>query len=84
MCPGFTSDCIETLEEIDQEAREAFMHAGGEAFHYIPCLNDSAPWLHAMADLFERHLGGWPTQQTPDAQACQASRARALAAGAKV
>ena len=40
MCPGFTSDCLETLEEIDQEAREAFLHAGGKEFHYLPCLND--------------------------------------------
>jgi ferrochelatase len=40
MCPGFTSDCLETLEEINMEAREAFLHAGGKEFHYIPCLND--------------------------------------------
>ena len=40
MCPGFTADCLETLEEIDQEAREAFLHAGGERFEYIACLND--------------------------------------------
>jgi ferrochelatase len=43
VCPGFTSDCLETLEEIAMEAREAFLHAGGKEFHYIPCLNDSRP-----------------------------------------
>ena len=81
ICPGFTADCIETLEEIDQEAREAFLHAGGKTFHYIPCLNDSAPWLRALADLSERHLAGWPTQQRPATD--EAGRARALALGAK-
>jgi ferrochelatase len=45
VCPGFTSDCLETLEEINQEAREAFLHAGGKEFHYIPCLNDDAAWI---------------------------------------
>jgi protoporphyrin/coproporphyrin ferrochelatase len=83
ICPGFTADCIETLEEIDQEAREAFLHAGGKSFHYIPCLNDSTPWLRALAGLCERHLSGWPTQAAPDAQAAADSRARALAMGAK-
>ncbi len=84
ICPGFTSDCIETLEEIDQEAREAFLHAGGKVFHYIPCLNDSAPWIRALADLCERHLAGWPTRETPDPQAAERTRARAIAMGAKV
>ena len=84
VCPGFAADCIETLEEIDQEAREAFLHAGGKSFHYIPCLNDSAPWLRALSDLCERHLSGWPTKQEPDAQAAMASRARAVAMGAKI
>jgi ferrochelatase len=54
VCPGFTSDCLETLEEINMEAREAFLHAGGKAFHYIPCLNDDATaWITALA-------GRWP------------------------
>lgn len=81
-CPGFTSDCLETLEEIAQEAREAFLHAGGESFHYIPCLNDSADWIEALGRLSEQHLAGWPTRQGPDAPALAASRAAALAAGA--
>lgn len=51
MCPGFTSDCLETLEEIAMEARHDFLTAGGKEFHYIPCLNDSPDWIHAMASL---------------------------------
>jgi ferrochelatase len=51
VCPGFTSDCLETLEEINMEAREAFLHAGGKAFHYIPCLNDDAAWIAALAGI---------------------------------
>jgi len=84
ICPGFSSDCIETLEEIDQEVREAFLHAGGESFHYIPCLNDSAPWMSALTDLCEQHMQGWPTRAAPDAAASQAARERALALGATV
>ena len=82
VCPGFTGDCLETLEEIQQEAHEAFVHAGGERFEYIPCLNDSPAWIEALAGLAEQHLQGWPTRAKPDAAAAQASRERALAAGA--
>ena len=81
ICPGFTGDCLETLEEIQMEAREAFLHAGGQSFHYIPCLNDSPQWIQALTELAERHLQGWPTGPT-DPQALQASRERALAMGA--
>ena len=82
VCPGFTSDCLETLEEIAQEVREAFMHAGGKEFHYIPCLNDSPEWIAALAAITQQHLQGWPTG-TPDAAALAASRTAALALGAK-
>jgi protoporphyrin/coproporphyrin ferrochelatase len=58
-CPGFVADCLETLEEIDQEAREAFLHAGGKSFNYIPCLNDDTAWIGALGELARRHLGGW-------------------------
>ncbi len=83
VCPGFTSDCLETLEEIAQEAREAFMHAGGKEFNYIPCLNDSPDWIAALARITEQHLQGWPTQAAPDENVLAASRAAALALGAK-
>ncbi|WP_311221262.1 MULTISPECIES: ferrochelatase [unclassified Acidovorax] len=59
MCPGFTGDCLETLEEINQEAREAFLHAGGQEFRYIPCLNDSAPWITALTEIAQQNLSGW-------------------------
>ncbi len=62
VCPGFTSDCLETLEEISMEVQEAFKAAGGQQFQYIPCLNDSPDWIRALADLAERHLQGWPTR----------------------
>ena len=79
MCPGFTSDNLETLEEIDQEAREAFLHAGGEAFSFIRCLNDQHEWMAALAGLAIKHLQGWPAP--PDAQALQAQRQRAVERG---
>ena len=59
MCPGFTSDCLETLEEINQEAREAFLHAGGQDFRYIPCLNDNPAWITALSRIAQQHLAGW-------------------------
>ncbi len=61
VCPGFPADCLETLEEIAIEGREAFLHSGGEIFHYIPSLNDSAAWITALAGIAERNLVGWPT-----------------------
>jgi ferrochelatase len=83
VCPGFTSDCLETLEEINMEAREAFLHAGGQAFNYIDCLNADAAWINALGDITEQHLAGWPTQSAPPHAALAASRAAALALGAK-
>ncbi len=83
MCPGFVSDCLETLEEIDQEVRHAFLKAGGEVFHYIPCLNDSPAWIDALSQVAQQHLSGWDTQSTPNAQELQRSRERALSLGAK-
>jgi len=83
VCPGFTSDCLETLEEINMEAREAFLHAGGKEFHYIPCLNDDPAWITALCEVTQQHLMGWPTQAAVDAPALATSRAEALALGAK-
>jgi len=51
VCPGFVSDCLETLEELGLGARAAFLAAGGEAFHLIPCLNASPAWIAALEDL---------------------------------
>jgi protoporphyrin/coproporphyrin ferrochelatase len=71
ICPGFAADCLETLEEISLEAREAYLHAGGQTFHYIPCLNDSPQGMAALADLALRHLSGWPV--SAEAQAALAA-----------
>lgn len=51
ICPGFPADCLETLEEIAMECREAFLENGGREFHYIPCLNERDEWITALADL---------------------------------
>jgi ferrochelatase len=83
VCPGFTSDCLETLEEINMEAREAFLHAGGKAFSYIPCLNDDPAGITALAAVAQQHLAGWNTQELADPRLLAASRAAALALGAK-
>ena len=56
MCPGFSSDCLETIEEINMEARESFLHAGGEQFHYIPCLNDDPEHIEALASIVGKYL----------------------------
>ncbi|MDO5356000.1 MAG: ferrochelatase [Conchiformibius sp.] len=59
VCPGFVSDCLETMEEIAIAGREEFFANGGEQFHYIPCLNDNPDWLEALADLAKENLQGW-------------------------
>jgi protoporphyrin/coproporphyrin ferrochelatase len=84
LCPGFTSDCLETLEEIGQEARAAFLSAGGGEFHHLPCLNDQPEWIAALATVALRHMQGWPTEAVTDPAALDAQRRRALAAGASV
>ncbi|MCW3160054.1 ferrochelatase [Chryseobacterium oryctis] len=56
VCPAFVSDCLETLEEISVEGKEEFLHAGGENFHYIPCLNDEDRWIDVVKILCEERL----------------------------
>jgi protoporphyrin/coproporphyrin ferrochelatase len=82
MCPGFVADCLETLEEISQEAREAFLNAGGEQFSYVPCVNDSPVFVQALADVALQHLQGWDTRPPADTAGLAAQRERALAMGA--
>jgi ferrochelatase len=62
MAPAFSADCIETLEEINGEIREAFMTAGGETFTYIPCLNDSDTHIKALSHVISENLQGWVGQ----------------------
>ena len=84
LCPGFTSDCLETLEEIALEARAAYLGAGGRTFHYIPCLNDQHEWIVALVELTLRHLQGWDTGSPLPTQKLDERRQRAQRLGAKV
>lgn len=59
ICPGFVSDCLETLEEIAMENREVFLKAGGKAFNYIACLNDSDAWINALGNISVQHISDW-------------------------
>jgi ferrochelatase len=57
--PGFTADCLETVDEIGYEAREAFRHAGGQELHACPCLNDHPKWIEALRTLVVEEGQGW-------------------------
>jgi len=81
-CPGFVADCLETLEEIAQEGKSAFLKAGGKEFHYIPCLNERPTWIAALADLAMRNLQGW-LEAPADATTREVTLARARALGAE-
>lgn len=84
ICPGFAVDCLETLEEIAQEASEAFLEAGGQSFRYIPCLNDDELAVQALTGIALQHLQGWPTHHTAQTvAACAHQRKLALDMGAK-
>jgi ferrochelatase len=87
ICPGFISDCLETLEEISMEVRHDFESNGGREFHYIPCLNDSPAWIAALAEIAEQHIIGWPTKLAPAEREllkkdAEVARAAALQLGA--
>lgn len=60
LCPAFSADCLETIEEISGENREYFEEHGGERFQYIPCLNDREDFIHFLGGLVECHAQGWP------------------------
>ena len=72
-CPGFSSDCLETIEEINEENREYFMEAGGEAFSYITALNATPGHIDALVQLIEENLQGWqkPANEPEDLSARQ-------------
>ena len=59
MAPAFSADCIETLEEINEEIRESFEEAGGKQFSYIPCLNDNDAHIQALSGIIQDNLKGW-------------------------
>ncbi|NOZ52338.1 MAG: ferrochelatase [Gammaproteobacteria bacterium] len=62
VCPGFSADCLETIEEIDQENREAFIAAGGKDYHYIPALNDRDDHIEALCNIVLNNIHGWNTE----------------------
>ena len=82
ICPGFVSDCLETLEEIAIEGKATFLNAGGREYHTIPCLNERADWIHALSSLVASNLLGWT--ETATHETLEMSRLRALSLGAKV
>ncbi|HXF65760.1 MAG TPA: ferrochelatase [Burkholderiales bacterium] len=82
VCPGFVSDCLETLEEIAIEGKSLFLRAGGREFHYLPCLNERADWIHALADIVAQNLAGWSAGASHEE--LELSRLRALSMGAKI
>jgi ferrochelatase len=59
ICPGFSSDCLETLEEIAVENRDYFIEAGGKELNYIPALNSDEEHIKALAEIANVHLKGW-------------------------
>jgi ferrochelatase len=84
VCPGFATDCLETLEEISMQNREMFLSHGGEAFDYVPCLNSSEPQVRLYEQLVLKHSQGWPElTDRDDSPARPEARQRALAMGAK-
>ncbi len=84
VCPGFVADCLETLEEIAMECRNAFLTSGGKEFHYIPALNERADWIRALTDIALDNLSGWLVNDPAQLkQAAELSRNRALELGAK-
>ncbi|MFL1405190.1 ferrochelatase [Marinobacter sp. M1N3S26] len=78
-CPGFSADCLETIEEINEENREYFMKAGGKAFEYIPALNATEGHIDALVQLIENNLEGWePPANDPDELDARQQRAEAV------
>ena len=80
-CPGFVSDCLETLEEIAMEGRDDFLNAGGKEYHYISALNDFPEWINALAELCMQELQGWLPHTAPTAQDLQHTLERAQKLG---
>ncbi len=86
VCPGFSADCLETLEEVAMQNRDIFFNAGGERYHYIPALNDNSEHIKILTRLIELHTQGWPELHADVEQqkrAAETSKRRALELGAK-
>jgi len=86
ICPGFSSDCLETLEEIAMEGKHIFQSNGGGEYNYIPALNENDAWIHAMTEIALENLQGWVSPDWDTAQAkkdAEMTKLRAQALGAK-
>ena len=64
VAPGFTTDCLETLDELGNEAEEEFLEHGGETLRLIPCLNDHPRWIQAMKKMIDAELSTWLEQDS--------------------
>ena len=87
ICPGFSSDCLETLEEIAMEGKATFIKSGGGELHYIPALNERESWIDAMCDIALENLQGWVSREwdvEATRQQSELSSLRAKALGAKI
>ncbi len=78
VCPGFSTDCLETLEEIAMQNAELFIESGGEELHYVPALNAREDHVSFLTDLVEKHMSGWPRSYSDEPD----TRQRATAMGA--
>lgn len=83
MCPGFTADCLETIEEIQGLNREEFLHAGGETFQYISCLNDRPLFIRTLSELCLENMQGWKSR-APSSQLAQRMSHPYAAVGAEL
>lgn len=86
ICPGFSSDCLETLEEIAMEGKHIFQSNGGGDYNYIPALNESEAWIHAMTQITLENLQGWVSADWDSPRAkneAEMTKLRAQALGAK-
>ena len=80
-CPGFTADCLETLDEVGNEALEQFHEHGGETLRLIPCLNDAPVWIDAMARIIQEEISSWLANAQRDiAAGCRSNLPCPLAA----
>jgi protoporphyrin/coproporphyrin ferrochelatase len=82
VCPGFATDCLETLEEIAIRNRALFLEHGGEFYDYVPALNAGEGHATVLADLVARHVAGWPESQHASSAEREETRQRALRSGA--
>ena len=78
ICPGFSADCLETLEEINIQNREFFLGNGGDRFSYIPALNDDETHIHALSQIIETHCQGWQMEETDEEKVQRLQRAKNL------